>query len=309
MPSVDHDVKKVENKTVDSEDFSALSRRPRAAAAKSRARSHRMAMEKVISIASAHRKKKVNSEEIKKEKKKWITILFNNNQQQPHQLDLVPQDEDNSDGDDEQIPEEVNQDESEYGSEASGSSRPSEGDHNEAFLESPEDNSSMASMTNSDRLDLSNLFNSSSNDSPSPSLEWDNSPTTLNLTNPLDPVNLFEVDDCVSDVSMVVNMSDPAISTPAPRQSLLSDDVFSQQCNSPISPFRRVTRSMLSSGEFSLFSSASEILSPFQRQNPLRRPLRVEVHNATPNIKSADKRAKCRPAPLTGSVPTSPQLN
>ena len=276
-------------------------RTERLAARKSRAKSHRMAMEKVISIATS-RKNKMKPSDTRVKEQKWMSILIT----QPQQINHIPEGDlgdDSEDPDDDLGHDQVNQQEHELGSELSGSPRQSEGDHDDAFLESPQ---SVASMTDTDRLDLSGLFNSSSN-SGSPGLEWDESPTTTNLTSPLSHVNLFEGNDSDLDISMLVNMSDPAASTPAPRHSVLSDDVFGGHLNPPQTPERRITRQMLSSGEYSLFSSNSDILSPFQRQNPLRRPLAVVVDRSIPNIRSVDRQAS-RPRPLTGRT-ASPQSN
>ena len=288
-------------------------RTKRKAALKSESRSHRMAMERVVSIEAGSHKTQENEK-----KKKFITIYYFDDQNNIRNAedDLEHDSDDGRDDSDQDIP--VHQDVSEYGSELSNSSARSEADHDDAFLGSPV-NSSMTSMTQSERLELSGLFvNNSSDDSLSPRLEWDNTSLAVNLSDPLEPTNLFAdigvLDDGHHDLgtpdndSMMVNLSDQMVSTPAPRCSLLSDNVFNDDLvDTMTSPDRRVTRSMLNSGEFSLFSSASDIFSPFERENQLRRPMKVVFDKTTPNIKSADKRVSSRPRSLTKSAPPSPQ--
>ena len=86
------------------------------------------------------------------------------------------------------------------------------------------------------------------------------------------------------DASILVNLSDPLDSTRLFQETTDDDEVFSPQLEipqSPISPFQRVTRRLVRTGEYSVRSSLSSdgTTVHFVRNSTLRRPFqKVTFH-------------------------------
>ena len=178
----------------------------------------------------------------------------------------------------------VNQNVRDYGTDSSQITNEPDSDHNVAFMEPIGSTSS----------------SSSSSPSVSQLLQWDSSPDLVNLGDPSAPHFLFSQN---SDNDEVFDQNPPESPQPDIRQVDIN--------LSPISPYRRVTRSILRSGTFSLFSDSSTPDSLFERQNPLRRPCVKVVFTDSADRIGDRLRAHAQlgyTKQLTYSAPSSPSV-
>ena len=223
----------------------------RQAVLKSQIKTHKMAHDKVISII--HKPKKSNRE---REEVSYVEHVFTKTSPSP---DPAPQGQlqQHIDAPHQDL-QAINQAVGDYGTDTSEITNEPDSDHNEAFMEPPENNSSNSPSSSSDNLPL----------------QWDNSPVLVNLIDPAITHSLFSQD---SDQDEVFERNTPE----SPQPDIRNEDINL----SPISPYRRVTRSVLRSGTFSLFSDSSTPDSLFERQNPLRRPfIKVVFSNSANRI-------------------------
>ena len=137
-------------------------------------------------------------------------------------------------------------------------------DLNKAFF-NPSPTLSICSMTSSVRQRLEEDFERSSTGTDS--LAWDNSECTTTLTNPLDLTRLYSPQE-----------NDDTHSEP-PDECMTEQEVSIMESSWRSSTPGRVTRSMVSSGEYELTLSPI----PFERNSRLRRPL-VRSLNWAPEI-------------------------
>ena len=209
----------------------------RQAALKSRLKTHRMAKDKITSI------KKKNKSDLQEEVHKYVEHVFSYTLPgaDQEQLEQHPQHAEAPHRD----MQAVNQNVRDYGTDSSQVTNEPDSDHNLAFMEPVRSTSSSSSSSPSD----------------SQPLQWDSSPDLVNLRDPSAPHFLFSQN---SDNDEVFNQNPPE----SPQPDIRQEDINL----SPISPYRRVTRSILRSGTLSLFSDSSTPDSLFERNNPLRRP-------------------------------------
>ena len=183
-----------------------------------------------------------------------------------------------------------NQHPTEYGAATSGES--SESSSSSSGLSG---RPSVMTMSPLSRMSLERIFDpEGSTTTTEAELDWDNNSLTVNLSNPLERIRMFSLSSYATE-SDNDSVFDPVLFVPPSPDS-------------PPSPYVRVTRNLLREGEFVRASQMGPFVSarasdsstgpesPFLRQNPLRRPLRVRTVLESSPIADRDRSAASQSA-------------